>query len=130
MAKKEVKENKIKKHYFKDMKAELKKVIWPTPSQTVNNTVAVIVFTLIIAVVVFVLDVLFDSIYKYGVTPLQNKVQSSYNATKNENTVVDDNNEESDSNENSNENDSNNVDEENNDDSTNIEINANTNSEE
>ena len=40
MAKKESKtENKVKKHFFKDFKAELKKVIWPTPKQLVNNTV-------------------------------------------------------------------------------------------
>jgi len=43
MAKKESKnENKVKKHFFKDFKAELKKVIWPTPKQLVNNTVAVV----------------------------------------------------------------------------------------
>ena len=74
MAKKEVKENKQKKHFFKDMKAELKKVIWPTPKQTANNT---------IALMVFVFDLVFDSIHKYGVTPLQEKVQTSYQASHN-----------------------------------------------
>ena len=54
MAKKESKnENKVKKHFFKDFKAELKKVIWPTPKQLVNNTVAVITIVLITAVIVF-----------------------------------------------------------------------------
>ena len=34
MAKNESKnDNKVKKHFFKDFKAELKKVIWPTPKQ-------------------------------------------------------------------------------------------------
>ena len=52
MAKKEKKDNnKQKRHYFKDMKAELKKVIWPTAKQTANNTVAVVVFTLAIALI-------------------------------------------------------------------------------
>ena len=37
-----VKESKTKRHFFKDVKAELKKVIWPTKKQLVNNTVAVI----------------------------------------------------------------------------------------
>ena len=61
MAKKEVKkDNQAKNSYFKDMKAELKKVIWPTPKQLVSNTAAVIVFTVIIAVIVFVLDLCFD----------------------------------------------------------------------
>ena len=41
------KDIKNKKHFFKDFKAELKKVIWPTPKQIVNNTVAVITTVLI-----------------------------------------------------------------------------------
>ena len=86
MAKKEknVKEKKQKSHYFKDMKAELKKVIWPSSKQTINNTMAVIVFTLIAAVIVFILDVCFDSLNKYAITPLQEKVQSSYKASHQE----------------------------------------------
>ena len=84
MAKKEndVKEKKQKSHYFKDMKAELKKVIWPSSKQTVNNTIAVIVFTLVAAVIVFVLDLCFDSLNKYAITPLQEKIQSSYKASQ------------------------------------------------
>jgi len=83
MAKKEkkVKENKQKSHYFKDMKAELKKVIWPSSKQTANNTMAVIVFTLVAALIVFVLDLCFDSLNKYAITPLQEKIQSSYKAS-------------------------------------------------
>ena len=83
MAKKEknVKEKKQKSHYFKDMKAELKKVIWPSSKQTINNTMAVIVFTLIAAIIVFILDTCFNSLNKYAITPLQEKVQSSYQAS-------------------------------------------------
>ena len=93
MAKKEknVKENKQKSHYFKDMKAELKKVIWPSSKQTANNTMAVIVFTLVAALIVFVLDLCFDSLNKYAITPLQEKIQTSYKAsqpTTEENTEV------------------------------------------
>ena len=72
---KQVKENN---RYFKEMKTELKKVVWPTPKQLVNNTVAVIAFVLIFAIIVFVLDVCFDSINKYGILKLQQKVQSSF----------------------------------------------------
>ena len=86
MAKKEEK-TKQKSRYFKDMKAELKKVIWPTRKELLNNTLSVIAFTLIIAVIVFVLDLCFDSINKYGVTPLQEKVQSSYKAAHNSETT-------------------------------------------
>ena len=82
MAKKEKKDNnKQKRHYFKDMKAELKKVIWPTAKQTANNTVAVVVFTLAIALIVFVLDLVFDFANKNGVVALQEKVKSSYSAS-------------------------------------------------
>lgn len=82
MAKKEKDVNKKQKgHFFKDMKAELKKVIWPTPKQTANNTLAVIGFTLAIALVVFVLDVCFDAINKKGVVALQEKIKSSYSVT-------------------------------------------------
>ena len=53
------KDSKEKKHFFKDFKAELKKVIWPTPKQLVNNTVAVITIVIIVALIVFVLDFAF-----------------------------------------------------------------------
>ncbi len=129
MAKNEVKENKQKKHYFKDMKAELKKVIWPTPKQTMNNTVAVIVFTLVIALIVFVLDLCFDSITKYGVSPLQEKIQSSYKEAHSDNTT-DENTENTESNtENSDENATNIEVETNTEENTNTEAETNTNSE-
>lgn len=93
MAKKE-KQVKEKNRYFKEMKTELKKVIWPTPKQLVNNTVAVIAFVLIFAVIVFVLDVCFDSINKNGILKLQEKIQSSVSSSNNtENETVTDNSE-------------------------------------
>ena len=80
MAKNESKnENKVKKHFFKDFKAELKKVIWPTPKQLVNNTVAVVVIVLITAAIVFVLDAVFDLGNKYGITQLQSIVNENFN---------------------------------------------------
>ena len=59
MAKKETKTNKKvnsknKKSFAKDFKAELKKVIWPTPKQLLNNTIAVVTIVLITAAIVFV----------------------------------------------------------------------------
>ena len=93
MAKKE-KQVKEKNRYFKEMKTELKKVVWPTPKQLVNNTVAVIAFVLIFAVIVFVLDVCFDSINKNGILKLQEKIQSSVSSSNNtENETVTDNSE-------------------------------------
>ena len=77
------KENKAKKHFFKDFKAELKKVIWPTPKQLANNTTAVVAIVLITAIIVFALDVVFDLGNKYGITHLQNVVNEKYNTTDN-----------------------------------------------
>ena len=68
---------KEKKHFFKDVKAELKKVIWPTPKQLLSNTVAVIVYALIVGVIVFVLDICFEKINTFGVEKLKTIVKSS-----------------------------------------------------
>ena len=73
-------ENKVKKHFFKDFKAELKKVIWPTPKQLVNNTVAVVTIVLLTAVIVFALDAVFDLGNKYGITKLQSIVDERFNS--------------------------------------------------
>jgi len=72
------KENKVKKHFFKDFKAELKKVIWPTPKQLVNNTIAVVVIVVVIGAIVFALDAVFDAVNKYGLTKLQTYVVEQF----------------------------------------------------
>ena len=83
MAKKESKnENKVKKHFFKDFKAELKKVIWPTPKQLVNNTVAVLAIVLITTGIVFLLDLSFESINKYGIDKIKESISSVELQTK------------------------------------------------
>jgi preprotein translocase subunit SecE len=80
---KDKKSNKENKRFFKDFKAELKKVIWPTPKQLANNTVAVITIVLITAVIVFVLDFTFEKINTYGINKLKTVVNSN---TSTENT--------------------------------------------
>ena len=92
------KDAKNKKHFFKDFKAELKKVIWPTPKQIVNNTVAVIVIVLIFALTVFVLDVVFDLFNELGINKLkqsiknkvvvENTVEADLNEVNSENVVI------------------------------------------
>ena len=91
------KENKVKKenkHFFKDFKAELKKVIWPSPKQLVNNTVAVITIVLITAVIVFALDLAFEKMNTYGVNKLKelvdNSVTNTVGNTETENNTVED----------------------------------------
>ncbi len=81
------KEKKDKRHFFKDFKAELKKVIWPTPKQVVNNTTAVITIVLITALIVFVLDVTFETLNTHGVDKLKSVVHKEENTIQN---VVDD----------------------------------------
>ena len=82
------KENKDKKHFFKDFKAELKRVIWPTPKQLVNNTVAVITIVLITAIIVFALDLVFELMNNYGINKIKEAVEASNvqmeNTTNNE----------------------------------------------
>ena len=71
------KDNKVKKekkHFFRDFKAELKRVIWPTPKQLINNTIAVITIVLITAAVVFALDFVFENMNKYGI----NKIKETF----------------------------------------------------
>lgn len=78
------------KHFFKDFKAELKKVIWPTPKQVANNTVAVITIVLLTAAIVFVLDLAFETLNTHGVNRLRNIVKTEESATQGntiENTV-------------------------------------------
>ena len=86
--KKEAKK-KENKHFWKDFKAELKKVIWPTPKQLVNNTVAVVTIVIITAVIVFVLDLAFESLNTYGINGIRSAVESNVEETENTNTETD-----------------------------------------
>lgn len=54
-----LKENKITK-FLKEVKAELKKVTWPTKKQAINLTLIVIVVTLIVAAFIGALDYSFS----------------------------------------------------------------------
>ena len=76
-ASKSNKEKKENKNFFKEFKAELKRVSWPTFKQLVNNTSAVLAIVLIIAAIVFVLDVIFENLNKFGVEKLKALVTSS-----------------------------------------------------
>ena len=81
MAKKEAnnqKENsKNKRSFFKDFKAELKKVNWPTPKQLVNNTTAVVTIVIITAAIVFVLDLAFETLNKHGVEKIKQVITTN-----------------------------------------------------
>ena len=83
-AKKEISKNK--KSFFKDFKAELKRVNWPTPKQLLNNTIAVITIVIITAAIVFVLDVVFETLNKHGVDKIK-EVMTTNNTTSDEATT-------------------------------------------
>ena len=90
MAKKNEKNSKDKTSFTKKFKAELKKVIWPTPKQLFNNTIAVLTIVIITAIIVFVLDVAFESINKFGVNKLKQDIvnSASNNTVENEETTT------------------------------------------
>ena len=80
-SKKEAAKKDNKKSFFKEFKAELKRVSWPTMKQLVNNTSAVIAIVLLVSAIVFVLDVVFENLNVYGVEKLKALVTSSSSET-------------------------------------------------
>jgi len=42
--------------YAKEIRAELKKVVWPSRTQLINNTVTVLITCLLIGVIIFLAD--------------------------------------------------------------------------
>ncbi len=46
-------------NYFKEVKSELKKVVWPTFAKVRQNTIIVIIYVLIVGLVIWGLDMLF-----------------------------------------------------------------------
>lgn len=51
--------------FLLEVKEELKKVTWPSPQQVKIATVAVIVFTLVISIYLWVCDLAFSKIIDY-----------------------------------------------------------------
>ena len=52
--------------WFRELKGECKKIVWPTRQQTVNNTAGVLAACLIIGVFIWVLD----AVFQFGVSAL------------------------------------------------------------
>lgn len=51
------------KQWLKETKAELKKVQWPTWKQTMNNTLIVIAFCVVVGLFIFLFDTLASSLF-------------------------------------------------------------------
>lgn len=67
-AQKRAQKNKKKKNqgqsFLSGVKAEMKKVIWPTKQELINYTVMVIVATIIVMVIIGVADAVFGQLFK------------------------------------------------------------------
>ena len=57
--------------YFRELRSELKKVVWPTPKQVLKN--ALIVLACVVVVGVFIW--LFDTVSNIGIEALLNNVK-------------------------------------------------------
>lgn len=73
-------EKSVKKSANKNsMRSELKKVTWPTRKELVNSTIAVLVIVVLTAIIVFFLDVVFESINTYGINKLRTTISDKVN---------------------------------------------------
>ena len=48
------------RRYFREVRTELKKVVWPTPRQTLSYTGFVVSFSIVVALIISGLDALFN----------------------------------------------------------------------
>ncbi|HIZ55228.1 MAG TPA: preprotein translocase subunit SecE [Firmicutes bacterium] len=48
--------------YFRDLKGETKKIVWPTKKQVLNNTIVVLITMLIVGLVIWGLDWVFNAL--------------------------------------------------------------------
>ena len=60
------------KGFFKDMKSELKKVVWPSTRQVINNTLLVVALVIVVSLIVLGVDLVLE----YGDTKLWNLISS------------------------------------------------------
>ena len=69
--KKKAKSDKAKKpsffskvgRYFRDLKSEFKKIVWPSKKQIINNTVVVLICMAITGVAIWILDWAFINLF-------------------------------------------------------------------
>ena len=54
--------------YFRELRSELKKVVWPTPAQVLKNTLIVIACVIVVGIFIW----LFDLVARIGIDALIN----------------------------------------------------------
>ena len=52
--------------YFRELRSELKKVVWPTPKQVLKNALVVLACVVVVGVFIWV----FDFVAKFGINAL------------------------------------------------------------
>ena len=57
--------------YFRELRSELKKVVWPTPQQVLKNTLIVMACVLVVGVFIW----LFDFVARFGINALIDAVR-------------------------------------------------------
>ncbi len=86
--------NKNSNKWFKEFKAELKKIVWPTKGQLLENTTVVLSMVILVALVIFLLDLGFkelNSLEVKGAQAIKNSISAS--STEDANTVSESTNE-------------------------------------
>lgn len=51
--------------FFGDVRKEMKKVSWPTQKELIDNTIIVIVFSIILSVFIFGIDQLYSTVLEF-----------------------------------------------------------------
>ena len=51
--------------YFRELRSELKKVVWPTPQQVLKNTLIVLACVVVVGVFIWLFDVVGDLLIKW-----------------------------------------------------------------
>lgn len=74
---KDKKSKEPKKSFIKESKAELKKVNWPKPKRLANDTATVIGIVLIVAIIVFLLDLAFLTLNEQVIIKGEEKIKNS-----------------------------------------------------
>jgi preprotein translocase subunit SecE len=54
--------------FFKDIRNELKKVIWPTKNQLINNTITVLLVCFLVGIIIWVSDAVLAKIVEWTLT--------------------------------------------------------------
>ena len=74
------------KNFAKEFRGELKRVSWPSSKQMVNNVVAVISIVIVTSLIVFCLDLAFESVSNFANSKLNEKIKSQQTQVVEDNT--------------------------------------------